>query len=78
MSHQMIDTRQAQFSEAASSCGYEVEPYKFHGYHDAAPSVQVDDSQGFLNLLADLAEEGFDIREVSFDGSGRGYRVYVR
>ena len=59
--------------------GYVVEMFKPNGAGSPRPSVRAEDQREMMDILAGLADDGVDLREVRFDSYGRSsYIVYVR
>ena len=72
----MSNASEKAFVDAAESCGHETEEYG-RGSGRIGPAVRVDSDRDLMGFFADMAEDGlFDIRNLRFDGCGRGYLVY--
>lgn len=73
-----LSTEREAFVDSIESMGngYVIEMYGRNGVGRRVPSVRVEDQDELMNVLADLADDGVDIRDVSFDGCGRGYLIY--
>lgn len=70
-----MDAKVKAFVDAAESCGHETEEYGL-GYKRMTHAVRVDSDKDLMEFFADMADDGFDIRTLRFDGCGRGYLVY--